>query len=216
MAENSTLWTWGNQQKYHEELQADIDSKISTGGSVVDDALSDTSENPVQNKVITEALNDKANKDEIPTSLPANGGNAATVNGLTVKTAVPENAKFTDTVYTHPSGTEKTGNPTANQTPAFGGTFTTTQFTTNATGHVVSATDRTVKIPNTAASANAAGLVNTGAQTFAGNKSFNGVVDFNGASAVGTAQGRNIYAGTTDLEAGVSALETGTIYIVYE
>ena len=38
-----------------------------------------------------------------PTSMPANGGNAATVNGHTVKTDVPENAKFTDTVYTHPS-----------------------------------------------------------------------------------------------------------------
>nr|DAL21244.1 MAG TPA_asm: hypothetical protein [Caudoviricetes sp.] len=29
--------------------------------------------------------------------------NAAKVNGLTVETAVPKNAKFTDTVYTHPS-----------------------------------------------------------------------------------------------------------------
>lgn len=38
-----------------------------------------------------------------PTSLPANGGNAATVNGLTVLTAVPANAKFTDTVYSHPT-----------------------------------------------------------------------------------------------------------------
>lgn len=38
-----------------------------------------------------------------PTSMPANGGNAATVNGHTVKADVPENAKFTDTVYTHPS-----------------------------------------------------------------------------------------------------------------
>lgn len=27
---------------------------------------------------------------------------------------------------------------------------------------------------------------------------------------------RNIYAGTADLEAGVSALESGTIYFVYE
>ena len=35
-----------------------------------------------------------------PTSLPANGGNADTVNGLTVLTAVPANAKFTYTTYT--------------------------------------------------------------------------------------------------------------------
>lgn len=37
-----------------------------------------------------------------PASLPANGGNAATVGGHTVGTDVPENAVFTDTVYTHP------------------------------------------------------------------------------------------------------------------
>ena len=39
----------------------------------------------------------------IPTSLPANGGNASTVNGHTVLSNVPANAKFTDTVYYHPS-----------------------------------------------------------------------------------------------------------------
>lgn len=38
-----------------------------------------------------------------PTSMPANGGNADTVGGHTVKANVPANAKFTDTVYTHPS-----------------------------------------------------------------------------------------------------------------
>lgn len=34
-----------------------------------------------------------------PTALPANGGNAATVNGHTVETNVPINAVFTDTTY---------------------------------------------------------------------------------------------------------------------
>ena len=146
----------------------------------------------------------------------ADGGNAVAVNGLTVQTAVPANAVFTDTVYSHPSGTAKTGNPTANQTPAFGGTFTVTQFTSNATGHISAATDRTVKIPNTAASASSAGLVSTGAQTFAGNKTFNGQIIPAGASDITVAQSRKIYAGTTDLTAGSSALETGAIYVVYE
>ena len=36
---------------------------------------------------------------DFPTSMPANGGNSTTVNGHTVKSDVPENAKFTDTVY---------------------------------------------------------------------------------------------------------------------
>ena len=39
----------------------------------------------------------------LPTSLPANGGNADTVGGFTVGANVPTGAKFTDTVYTHPS-----------------------------------------------------------------------------------------------------------------
>lgn len=45
----------------------------------------------------------KANKEDIPTELPASGGNADTVGGFTVGASVPANAKFTDTVYTHPA-----------------------------------------------------------------------------------------------------------------
>lgn len=44
-------------------------------------------------------LSNYATKDEIPTTLPANGGNSDTVNNHTVKSDVPENAVFTDTVY---------------------------------------------------------------------------------------------------------------------
>lgn len=44
----------------------------------------------------------------IPTSLPANGGNASTVNGHTVLSDVPANAKFTDTVYSLPDATATT------------------------------------------------------------------------------------------------------------
>ena len=40
---------------------------------------------------------------DFPSSLPANGGDADTVNGHTVNADVPSNAKFTDTVYTHPT-----------------------------------------------------------------------------------------------------------------
>lgn len=48
---------------------------------------------------ITALQTGKADKSEIPTTLPANGGNADTVNNHTVKSDVPENAVFTDTVY---------------------------------------------------------------------------------------------------------------------
>ena len=44
-------------------------------------------------------LTDYAKKTEIPTELPANGGNSLTVNGHTVNSDVPENAVFTDTIY---------------------------------------------------------------------------------------------------------------------
>ncbi len=42
-----------------------------------------------------------------PKALPANGGNADTVNNHTVETNVPAGAVFTDTVYTHPTYTAK-------------------------------------------------------------------------------------------------------------
>jgi hypothetical protein len=38
----------------------------------------------------------------------------------------------------------------------------------------------------------------------------------NGGTDYGTAKARNIYAGTADLTAGISALTSGNIYIVYE
>lgn len=80
--------------------------------TIVDSTLSDTSDNPVQNNVVTKALNNKAenkhthNKSEIndfPDSLPANGGNADTVNRHNVNSDVPADAKFTDTIYIHPT-----------------------------------------------------------------------------------------------------------------
>lgn len=45
-----------------------------------------------------------AKKTDIPKSLPANGGDSATVNGHSVNADVPAGAKFTDTTYTHPTG----------------------------------------------------------------------------------------------------------------
>lgn len=41
----------------------------------------------------------KSDITDFPNSLPANGGNASTVNGHTVNSDVPANAKFTDTIY---------------------------------------------------------------------------------------------------------------------
>lgn len=59
----------------------------------------------------------KADKDEIPTTLPANGGNANTVNGHTVNADVPTDAKFTDTTYAVMTGATDTANGTAGLVP---------------------------------------------------------------------------------------------------
>ena len=83
-----------------------VQKKVGTGGLMIDSELSDTSENPVENKVIKKALDDKAENNhnhtksditDFPTSLPANGGNADTVNNHSVNADVPFNAVFTDT-----------------------------------------------------------------------------------------------------------------------
>ena len=97
-----------------------------------------------------------------PTALPANGGNADTVNNCTVEKSVPADAKFTDTIYTHPSYTARTGVPTANQAPTFGGTFTVTQPKSDATGHITAMTNRTITIPNAVATESTLGLVKSG------------------------------------------------------
>lgn len=64
--------------------------------------------------------------------------------------------------YTHPSYTARTGVPTANQTPAFGGTFTVTQPASDASGHVTGMNSRTITIPSTVSNGTGtAGLIKT-------------------------------------------------------
>jgi len=60
--------------------------------------------------------------------------------------------------YTHPAYTATTGAETANATPAFGGTFSVSQVTTDATGHVTGQTERTVTIPGATAVASVSGV----------------------------------------------------------
>lgn len=63
--------------------------------------------------------------------------------------------------YTHPTYTARTGKPTGNLTPGFGSSFTISQITSDATGHVTAATDRTVTIPSATATSSAAGLMSS-------------------------------------------------------
>lgn len=75
-----------------------------------DDGVSNTFKEYVGEALgsINSALSAKADKSEIPATLPANGGNADMVNGHTVNADVPENAVFTDTVYSLPAATKTT------------------------------------------------------------------------------------------------------------
>ena len=100
------------------------------GGVTIDSALSETSENPVQNKIITSALNNKAESNHVHSyaGSSSEGGSAtsavkldssagSTVNPVyfsegkpvactyTLGKSVPNNAVFTDTVYTLPKAT---------------------------------------------------------------------------------------------------------------
>ena len=84
-----------------------------------------------------------------------------TACSYTLGKSVPSDAVFTDTVYTHPSYTAKTGVPTANATPAFGGTFTVSQPVSDATGHITAINSRTITIPNTAATTSTNGLMSS-------------------------------------------------------
>lgn len=61
--------------------------------------------------------------------------------------------------YTHPSYTTRTGVPTADAVPGFGGTFQVSQPVSDAYGHITAVNARTITIPNSAATASAAGLM---------------------------------------------------------
>lgn len=67
--------------------------------------------------------------------------------------------------YTHPSYTARTGVPTGNQTPVFGGAFNVCQPVCDSTGHVTALTSRTVTIPKTEATTSAAGLMSASDKT---------------------------------------------------
>lgn len=68
-------------------------------------------------------------------------------------------------VTIHPAYTAYTGNPTANQTPSFGGTVTVSQVKTDSFGHVTEIISRTITIPSTAATQSAAGLMSAADKT---------------------------------------------------
>ena len=90
MADKNSLWTWDNQQKYHEKIMQEIEDNTTggTGSLTIDTELSDTSENAVQNKVITAELNKKLEADDLPEARSIT--NEASGEVITVTDAVEE------------------------------------------------------------------------------------------------------------------------------
>ena len=107
--------------------------------------------------------------------------------------------EWVDVSFTHPTVSAVTGKPTANQTPAFGATFTVSQVSRDSLGHVSGITDRTVKIPNSAASSTAAGLMsaadkkNVDSLVSMFNGSWTTSIDASGCMVVKAANGAQIF-----------------------
>ena len=70
-----------------------------------------------------------------------------------------------DTVYTHPSYTARTGMPTANATPMFGGAVSITQPVSDGKGHITAMNTRTITIPDDTATTSTAGLMSASDKT---------------------------------------------------
>ena len=104
------------------------------------------------------------------TSNPTHGGTFTAVKSITSDEKGHVTGVDTETVklpnaYTHPSYTARTGVPTANQTPTFGGTFSITQPVSDTTGHITAMNSRTITIPNSVATTSAAGLMSASDKT---------------------------------------------------
>ena len=113
--------------------------------------------------VVTITHKDVTRSNTTSAAAPVHGGTFTAVDGVTSDAKGHVTGVNTKTVtlpaqYSHPSYTARTGVPTANQTPAFGGTFTVTQPVSDATGHITAMNSRTITIPNAVATQSAAGL----------------------------------------------------------
>lgn len=129
-------------------------------------AISDTQLNYLINK-LKEGLSGKANTTDLNnTNTKVNSSiNNLSVSGTTVTFTKNDGTTDTittqDTVYTHPTYTKRTGVPTANQNPDFGGTFTVSQPVSDTTGHITAINSRTITVPGNVATESAKGLMDS-------------------------------------------------------
>ena len=86
-------------------------------------------------------------------------GIADNSNNTTVPTTQAVKEYVDNNKYVHPTHTAQTGQPTDDQVPGFGEKANVSQFKVDSLGHVIEKNDRTIKIPDTIATATKNGLM---------------------------------------------------------
>ena len=92
-------YTYDTKRIYKNGVQYGASDAEGIGYNNAESGIQATTVQGAIDKVVKTVEDTYAKTTDIPTTLPANGGNANTVNNHTVKSDVPENAKFTDTIY---------------------------------------------------------------------------------------------------------------------
>ena len=92
-------YTYDTKRIYKNGVQYGASDAEGIGYNNAESGIQATTVQGAIDKVVKTVEDTYAKTTDIPTTLPANGGNADTVNNHTVKSDVPENAVFTDTVY---------------------------------------------------------------------------------------------------------------------
>ena len=152
-------------------------------------------------KVLTEHPDITISESTPKTTTLTHGGTFPVVESITRDddghvTDVGLNAVTLPAQYSHPTYTARTGVPTNNQTPAFGGTFEISQPVSNGTGHITAINSKTVTIPNTTATIDTAGLMSASDK-----------IKLNNGGTIVTTSGTG--AAYTATVGGISTLEKG-------
>lgn len=136
--------------------ESDAANTYLTSHNPIDTALSSSSTNAVQNKVVNTALSGKVavsqGKGNSGKFLKVNSSGNVACESVTIPSA-----------YTHPSYTARTGVPTTNTTIGSAGTFTVSQPVSDATGHITALNTRTYTLPTASTSQKGIIQIGTGA-----------------------------------------------------
>lgn len=87
-----------SNDNYHISVPSELSYTVKFNSNASKEYVDSELAKKANNTDITNTLSSYAKKTDIPTKLPANGGNADTVNNHTVLSDVPIDAKFTDTI----------------------------------------------------------------------------------------------------------------------